>query len=106
MSDKNHQNDEQRGVAVKERTKTKRPKLYKVLLHNDDFTTMEFVIEILTRFFNKERTDAMRVMLLVHHTGAGVAGVYTHEIAETKVAIVTEYAEKHEHPLKVSMEAD
>ena len=106
MSDKNHQNDEQRGVAVKDRAKTKRPKLYKVLLHNDDFTTMEFVIEILMRFFNKERTDAMRVMLLVHHTGVGVAGVYTHEIAETKIAIVTEYAEKHEHPLKVSMEAD
>ncbi len=106
MSDKNHQNDEQRGVAVKDRAKTKRPKLYKVLLHNDDFTTMEFVIEVLMRFFNKERTDAMRVMLLVHHTGTGVAGVYTHEIAETKIAIVTEFAEKHEHPLKVSMEAD
>ena len=106
MSDKNHQNDEQRGVAVKDRAKTKRPRLYKVLLHNDDFTTMEFVIEVLMRFFKKERTDAMRIMLLIHHTGTGVAGVYTHEIAETKVALVTEYAENHHHPLRVTMEAD
>ncbi len=104
MSDKNHQNDEQRGVAVKDRAKTKRPKLYKVLLHNDDFTTMEFVIEVLMRFFNKERTDAMRVMLLVHHTGTGVAGVYTREIAETKVRKVLDLARRAESPLQCTTE--
>jgi ATP-dependent Clp protease adaptor protein ClpS len=106
MSEKNGHIDEQRGVAVKDRAKTKRPKLYKVLLHNDDFTTMEFVIDVLIKFFTKTRTEATRIMLLVHHTGHGVAGVYTHEIAETKITLVAQYAERHEHPLRITMEAD
>ena len=106
MAEKTPKHEEQGGVHVEEKRKTKRPPLYKVLMHNDDFTTMEFVIDVLVRFFNKERTDATRIMLMVHHNGVGLAGVYTREIAETKVTQVLEYAKHNEHPLKVTMEPD
>ncbi len=95
-----------RGTAVKERQKTQRPRLYKVLFHNDDYTSMEFVIEALMAFFEKTRTDATRIMLLVHHTGHGLAGSYTRDVAETKVHQTTEHARAHGHPLKVTMEPD
>ncbi len=95
-----------RGLAVKERPKTKRPPLYKVIIHNDDYTTMEFVIEVLVAVFNKGRTDATRIMLLVHHLGHGVVGVYPFDVAETLVHTATDYARGHGHPLKVTMEPE
>ena len=80
------------------------PPLYRVLLHNDDYTTMEFVVEILQRVFRKSPTEAMRIMLLVHKSGVGVCGVFPAEIAETKVEVVRHLAKKHGFPLQCSME--
>ncbi len=94
------------GVATKEKPKTKRPKRYKVLLHNDDYTPMEFVVAILQQLFRLNEVDATRVMLHVHHHGVGIAGVFTHEIAETKVQQVLAAAQRHEFPLQCSMEAE
>lgn len=85
--------------------KPQEPKRYAVLLHNDDFTPMDFVVEILRRFFHKNQEEAERIMLQVHHQGHGVAGIYPHDIAETKVAEVNNFSEQHSHPLKCSMEA-
>ena len=93
-------------VVTRTRTETKRPSMYKVLLLNDDYTPMEFVVHVLERFFNKSREDATRIMLHVHHTGVGVCGVYTFEVAETKVAQVIEFARQHEHPLQCTMEKE
>ena len=84
----------------------KKPAMYKVLLLNDDFTPMEFVIHILERFFSKNRQEATEIMLHVHRRGVGVCGVYTHEVAETKVNLVMDYARKNEHPLQCTMEKD
>lgn len=89
-----------------ERSKTQPPKLYKVILLNDDFTTMEFVIEVLQTFFAMGRERAMQVMLKVHNEGSAVCGVYPRDIAETKVAQVSAYAVQHGHPLRCSMEED
>jgi len=100
-------NDDGRtGTAIITKTKprTKRPNLYRVLLLNDDYTPMEFVVHVLERFFNKSREDATRIMLLVHHNGVGECGVYTYEIAETKVTQVMDFARKHQHPLQCVME--
>ena len=94
----------ERGLALEERKKTRRPRLYKVLLHNDDFTTMEFVVEVLVRHFKKSQAEAAHIMLKVHHEGVGVAGVYTYEVAETKVAQVTADAQEQGMPLKVTAE--
>jgi ATP-dependent Clp protease adaptor protein ClpS len=80
------------------------PPMYKVLLHNDDYTTMEFVVEILQRVFHKSPTEATRIMLLVHKSGVGVCGVFPAEIAETKVEVVHHLAKKHGFPLQCSME--
>jgi ATP-dependent Clp protease adaptor protein ClpS len=92
-------------VAVAEiDPKLKEPKHYAVLLHNDDYTSMEFVTEILQKFFNKNGEDAVRIMLKVHQEGKGVAGLFTYQIAETKVAQVQEYARSKGFPLKCSME--
>jgi ATP-dependent Clp protease adaptor protein ClpS len=93
-------------LATKTRTKTQRPSLYKVLLLNDDYTPMEFVVHVLERFFGKSREDAHRIMMLVHHKGVGVCGVYTFEVAETKVAQVIEFARQHQHPLQCTMEKE
>ncbi|MCS6780324.1 MAG: ATP-dependent Clp protease adapter ClpS [Geminicoccaceae bacterium] len=93
-------------VATKTRTRTQRPSLYKVLLLNDDYTPMEFVVHVLERFFGKSREDATRIMLLVHHKGVGVCGVYTYEVAETKVAQVIEFSRQHQHPLQCMMEKE
>jgi ATP-dependent Clp protease adaptor protein ClpS len=87
-----------------ERSKTKPPKLYKVLLLNDDFTTMEFVIEVLNKFFNKSLEQATQIMLKVHNEGSAVCGVYSKDIAETKVAQVSEFSTQHGHPLRCHME--
>jgi len=91
-------------VITEERVK--RPKMYKVLLHNDDYTTMEFVMHILEKYFRKIPEEAQEIMLKVHHEGQGVCGVYTHEIAETKVAQVTRLARENGHPLKCSFEEE
>ncbi len=92
------------GVATKTRPKTKRPSQYRVLLLNDDYTPMEFVVVVLQRFFNKGREDATQIMLHVHQNGVGECGVYTYEIAETKVTQVMDFARKHQHPLQCVME--
>ena len=94
------------GLVTKTRPKAKRPSLYKVLLLNDDYTPMEFVVHVLERFFNKGREDATRIMLHVHHKGVGICGVYTYEIAETKVAQVMDFSRQHQHPLQCTMEKE
>jgi ATP-dependent Clp protease adaptor protein ClpS len=96
------------GVATRTRAaeKTKRPPLYRVLLHNDDYTTMEFVVWLLQTVFHHDETTATRIMLHVHRSGIGVAGVYPHEVAETRVARVEALARAHEYPLRASLEAD
>ena len=94
------------GIVTKTRPKTKKPSLYKVLLLNDDYTPMEFVVHVLERFFNKGREDATRIMLHVHHKGVGICGVYTFEVAETKVTLVTDFARQHQHPLRCTMEKE
>ncbi|BCL62232.1 ATP-dependent Clp protease adapter protein ClpS [Desulfomarina profundi] len=96
--------DHQGSVATEEILEIKEPRLYKVLLHNDDYTTMEFVISILETVFHKSTPDATRIMLNVHNEGVGVAGIYTREISETKIAVVHELAKKNEFPLRCSME--
>ena len=92
------------GVLTEENQKVQEPPLYKVLLHNDDYTTMEFVIMILETIFHKNREAATRIMLNVHQEGIGIAGIYTREIADTKIHIVHDLARKNEFPLKCSME--
>ncbi len=94
------------GSAVITRTKpqTKKPNLYRVLILNDDYTPMEFVVHVLERFFNKDREAATQIMLHVHHHGIGECGVFTYEVAETKVTQVMDFARKHQHPLQCVME--
>jgi ATP-dependent Clp protease adaptor protein ClpS len=87
-------------------TRTKKPSLYRVLLLNDDYTPMEFVVYVLERFFNKTRDEATTIMLHVHQNGVGVCGIFTYEVAETKVAQVLDLARKHEHPLQCTMEKE
>ena len=96
------------GTAIITKTKpqTKRPNLYRVLLLNDDYTPMEFVVHVLERFFNKSREDATRIMLHVHQKGVGICGVYTYEVAETKVAQVMDFSRQHQHPLQCTMEKE
>ncbi len=94
------------GIVTKTRPKTKKPNLYKVLLLNDDFTPMEFVVLVLQRFFNKGQEDATRIMLHVHHKGVGICGVYTYEVAETKVTQVMDFSRQHGHPLQCTMEKE
>ena len=98
--------DDRAGTAIvaKPKPRTKRPNLYRVLLLNDDYTPMEFVVHVLERFFNKSREDATRIMLHVHHNGVGECGVFTYEVAETKVTQVMDFARKHQHPLQCVME--
>jgi len=94
------------GVIVRSKPKTKKPAMYKVLLLNDDYTPMEFVVHVLERFFSKGREDATRIMLHVHRRGVGVCGVYTFEVAETKVTQVMDFARRHQHPLQCTMEKE
>lgn len=104
MSDKtDHHNED--GLALQEaKPRLRRPPLYKVVLVNDDFTPMDFVVHILEQFFNLDRESATRVMLEVHTRGKGVCGIFTHEIAETKVSQVNSYSREHQHPLLCTME--
>ncbi len=94
------------GVVVKTRTRTKKPSMYKVLMLNDDYTPMEFVVHVLERFFGKNQEEATQIMLHVHRRGVGVCGVYTYEVAETKVTQVIDFARKHEHPLQCTLEKE
>jgi ATP-dependent Clp protease adaptor protein ClpS len=91
-------------VITKTRPQTKRPNMYRVLLLNDDYTPMEFVVHVLERFFNKDRESATRIMLHVHQNGIGECGIFTYEVAETKVTQVMDFARKHQHPLQCVME--
>jgi len=98
--------DLQGSVLTADTVETKEPPRYKVLLHNDDYTTMEFVVSILENIFNKSRQEATIIMLNVHNEGIGLAGIYTREVCETKIAIVHELAKKNEFPLRCSMEKE
>ncbi len=92
------------GLALDERTRTKKPPMYKVLLHNDDYTTKEFVVFVLQSIFQRSESDAVAIMSHVHNHGVGIAGVYTFEIAETKVTKTVQLARSHEYPLQLSIE--
>ena len=93
-------------VLVETRAKTERPPLYKVMLLNDDYTPMEFVVVVLERFFCMNHTQAFEIMLTVHKKGLAVVGVFSHEVAETKVAQVMDFARQHQHPLQCTMEKE
>ena len=102
--DPDHERED--GVVAERREKTKKPRRYKVLLHNDDYTTTDFVVDILIHHFHKSHGEATHIMLQVHHSGLGVAGVYPKEVAETKVAEVTDEARAKGMPLLVTTEAE
>ena len=108
MSDKKGQPDQRQetGTVLKERPKLKKPPMYKVLLHNDDYTTREFVVLILRDIFRLTESDAVQVMMHVHNSGIGVAGVFTHEVAEAKVDKSMNLARKCEYPLQLTIEAE
>ena len=92
------------GVKTRAKPKSKSPAQFTVLILNDDFTPMDFVVHVLQKFFQKEYNEAMRIMMQVHHQGAGVAGTFTYEIAETKAHQVNQYARQNQHPLKCALE--
>jgi ATP-dependent Clp protease adaptor protein ClpS len=94
------------GLVTKPKEKTKKPSLYRVLLLNDDYTPMEFVIYVLQRYFNKSQEDATRIMLHVHQSGVGLCGVFTYEVAETKVTQVIDESRRQQHPLQCTMEKE
>ena len=94
------------GVVVKPRAKVKKPSMYKVLMLNDDYTPMEFVVHVLERYFSKSTEEATRIMLHVHQKGVGICGVFTFEVAETKVNQVMELARKNQHPLQCTLEKE
>ena len=100
------ENDENVATEVKPEKKLKKPTLYKVLLHNDNYTTREFVVAVLKEVFHKSETDAVQIMLHVHYNGIGVAGVYTYGVAETKIKIVEAAAQDNGFPLRLSMEPE
>jgi ATP-dependent Clp protease adaptor protein ClpS len=107
--DDGNNNDEgegRSGALTLTRTRTKKPSMYKVLMLNDDYTPMEFVVHVLERFFHKNRDEATRIMLHVHQRGVGICGVYTYEVAETKVTQTVDYARKNQHPLQCTLEKE
>tara|TARA_B100001175_G_scaffold208735_1_gene177206 strand:+ start:445 stop:780 length:336 start_codon:yes stop_codon:yes gene_type:complete len=107
LSDENNinsNNDLDRGVLLEEKPKTKKPSMYNVLLLNDDYTPMEFVVLVLESVFNKKEEEATQIMLHVHKNGIGVCGTFTYEVAEVKCKTVMDLAKKHEHPLQCTME--
>ena len=107
MSKDNDENDEIDGnTKLATKPKIKIPSLYRVLMMNDDYTPMEFVIEVLEKFFQKNREEATQIMLHVHQRGVGVCGIYTYDLAETKAMQVMNYARKYEHPLQVQLEKE
>lgn len=104
--DRQFDEDLRGGIVTKPDPKTKKPSLYKVLLLNDDYTPMDFVVYVLERFFNKAHEEANRIMWHVHQKGVGICGVFTYEVAETKVAQVMNFARQHQHPLQCTMEKE
>ncbi|WP_085836674.1 ATP-dependent Clp protease adapter ClpS [Aquimixticola soesokkakensis] len=108
MSDKRSTRDDDGdlGVILETRPKTKRPPMYKVMLLNDDYTPMEFVVTVLERFFGITHAQAIEIMLTVHKKGLAVVGVFAYEIAETKVTQVMDFARRHQHPLQCTMEKE
>ena len=94
------------GALTLTRTRTKKPSMYKVLMLNDDYTPMEFVVDVLQNIFQKNREEATEIMLHVHQKGVGVCGVYTYEVAETKVTQTVDYARKNQHPLQCTLEKE
>lgn len=105
MSETRRDEDQRSGLLVDEaKPRVKKPPLYKVVLLNDDYTPMEFVVEILQQFFRMDRSKATQIMLHVHTRGKGVCGVFTYEIAETKAALVNDHSRKHQHPLLCTLE--
>jgi ATP-dependent Clp protease adaptor protein ClpS len=106
MTDRRDGPGSETGVATKTRTRTQRPPLYKVLLLNDDYTPMEFVVHVLERFFGLSHAQAFELMLTVHKKGLAVVGVFSFEVAETKVAQVMDFARRHQHPLQCTMERE
>jgi ATP-dependent Clp protease adaptor protein ClpS len=98
--------DDETSVITKPKSKTQRPPLYKVLLLNDDYTPMEFVVHVLERFFGLNHAQAFEIMLTVHKKGVAVVGVFSFEVAETKVAQVMDFARRHQHPLQCTMEKE
>ena len=106
FNDPNQEEHKETGLLLKPRPKTKKPSMYKVLILNDDYTPMEFVVHVLERFFNKSRQEATDVMLHVHRRGVGICGIYTYEVAETKVQQVMDFARTNEQPLQCTIEKD
>ncbi|MEM7122948.1 MAG: ATP-dependent Clp protease adapter ClpS [Pseudomonadota bacterium] len=108
MADDNRRDDDrpETGVVTKTRQKTKKPSMYKVILLNDDYTPMEFVVHVLQKFFHKNHDDAVQIMLHVHQRGVGICGVYPFDVAETKVTQVIDYARQNEHPLQATLEKE
>ena len=93
-------------LAIKSRPKADKPRLYKVIFHNDDYTTQEFVVLVLLKFFHKTESEATHLMLTIHHKGSAIAGVYSRDVAETKVTQVTELAREYGYPLLLTMEPE
>ncbi|MFC7050861.1 ATP-dependent Clp protease adapter ClpS [Emcibacter nanhaiensis] len=108
MSDENKdgQGNTETGILTKTSPKTKKPSLYKVLMLNDDYTPMDFVVHVLQTIFGKNETEAVQIMLQVHQKGVGVCGVYSFEVAETKVNKVVDYARRNQHPLQCTLEKE
>jgi ATP-dependent Clp protease adaptor protein ClpS len=104
--DRNQRRERDGGVVLEERPKTKKPPLYKVLLHNDDYTTKEFVVMVLQQIFHHAESEAIRIMEHVHNTGIGVAGIFPFEVAETKAAKVAAVARRFEYPLQCTVEPE
>ena len=104
-SDQNNNNEEfQKGLLLDTKPKTKKPSMYNVLLMNDDYTPMEFVVMVLEKIFNKKQEEATQIMLHVHQKGIGICGTFTYEVAESKCKAVIDLAKKNEHPLQCTME--
>jgi len=97
---------EEADVNVATRPTTKEPRRYQVVLHNDDYTTMEFVVHVLQKFFYKSETEATQIMLHVHHKGYGIVGLFVRDVAETKASQVMDYAKEHGHPLRCTAEPE
>jgi len=106
MTERRHGPGDEASVVTKPKTKTQRPPMYKVLLLNDDYTPMEFVVHVLERFFGMSHAHAFDVMLTVHKRGVAVVGVFSFEVAETKVAQVMDFARRHQHPLQCTLEKE
>ncbi len=104
--DKDGRSESGTQTLVRPKDVVKEPSFYKVVLLNDDFTPMDFVVHVLQKFFHKNADDANKIMMAVHLQGSGIAGVFSHEVAETKVYVVNDYARKSKHPLKCVMEKD